>query len=344
MNIKLTNKQKLYQKEPTHLDVLREINKRKGFENLPKLKTELNKLERGDEGEVILLDYLEKYGKDDWTILRNVWLNFFGGFECDVLLITRTGLYPFEVKNYANTFHLKDNIGKINDIELSKHPVSQGQNAVISLNAIFKNFPTPPKITGSVVFIGVDSKVDIQDEIINLHLLVRSDIKDFILDIRNHERNYNGPPIHPAHILEVLAQHEIKNPFPALNLYSELKQKIQPGIICSHCGNFEVDITRTYIICGCGMHESRDEAIVRTICEYGVMNFDRNLTTTELVDFFDQQISRTNVYRIINQYFDKSGSFRDSKVINTKIPFPDVYHNFKFQSKKFKVISGPTLD
>lgn len=344
MNIKSTNKQKLYHKEPTRLEVLQEINKRKGLENQPKLKMEFNKLERGYEGEVILLDYLEKYGEDDWIVLKNVWLNFFGGFECDVLLITRTGLYPFEVKNYANTFHLKDNIGKINDIELSKHPVSQAQNAVISLNAMFKNSPIPPKITGSVIFIGSDSKVYIQDEIINLHLLVRSDLKDFILAIRNHERNYNGRSINSAHILEVLEHHEITNPFPALNLYLELKQHIQPGIICSHCGNFDLDIARTYVVCGCGMHESRDEAIVRTICEYGVMNFDRDLTTTELVDFFDKQISRTNIQRVINQYFDKSGSFRNSKVINTKLPFPDVYHNFKFHLKKFKVISGPTLD
>lgn len=344
MNIKSTNKQKLYRKEPTRLEVLREINKRKGLENQPKLKMEFNKLERGYEGEAILLDYLEKYGEDDWIVLRNVWLNFFGGFECDVLLVTRTGLYPFEVKNYANTFHLKDNIGKINDIELSKHPVSQAQNAVISLNAMFKNSSTPPKIIGSVIFIGSDSKVDIQDEIINLHLLVRSDLKDFILDIRNHERNYNRRSINSAHILEVLDQHEITNPFPALNLYLELKHQIQPGIICSHCGNFILDITRTYVVCGCGMHESRDEAIVRTICEYGVMNFDHDLTTTELVEFFDKQISRTNIQRVLNDYFKRNGFYKGTHFENTQSPFPDIYHNFTFTTSKYKIFHGPELN
>ena len=35
-----------------------------------------------------------------------------------------------------------------------------------------------------------------------------------------------------------------------------------------------------------GMYEPREEAIVRTICEYGVINNEQNLTTSELTKFF----------------------------------------------------------
>ena len=344
MNIRLTAMQELEQKEPTHLDVLHEFDKRKGLKQYPKLKNKLRKLERGYKGEMLLIDYLKKYGESHWVILRNVWLNFFGGFECDVLLITKSGLYPFEVKNYSNTFYLKDNIGKINEIELSKHPVSQGQNAVLSLKAIFKHLPTPPDVIGSVLFIGADSKVDIQDDVLHLNILLRNDLKDFILDIAQKERAYKGPKMNLNKILKTLSQHEIKNQFPAISLYSKLKQQIQSGIICSHCGSFDLEITKTYVTCKCGMHEPRDEAIVRTICEYGVMNFDRNLTMTELVDFFDSQVSRSNVHRVVKQYFDRCGSFRNSQIVNKKRPFSEVYHHFEFQSKKFKVISGPKLE
>src|SRR5699024_5734842 len=104
MNIRLTAMQELEQKEPTQLDVLHEFDKRKGLKQYPKLKNKLRKLERGYKGEMLLIDYLKKYGESHWVILRNVWLNFFGGFECDVLLITKSGLILLKSKIIRTLF------------------------------------------------------------------------------------------------------------------------------------------------------------------------------------------------------------------------------------------------
>lgn len=336
----LTAKQKIFNKVPTQLDVLREIDKRNGLDRNKELKNELLRLERGYAGEQILVDHLEKYGEDHWVVLRNVWLDFYGGFESDVLLVTEAGLYTFEVKNFSGSFELKDNVATINNNEMAKDPISQGQKTLINLNNIFKHLPSRPHIEGSILFASADNAVKIYDSISKVNIIKRDKLIDSIWSIAKNERDYKGRQIDINSVLKKLDKHEIKNQFPARELFSALKKQIQPGIICCHCGGFNLKITKSYIICGCGMHEPRDEAIVRTICEYGVMNFNKNLTTSKLTAFFDNQISYSNVYSILTRYFEKEGAYRSSSFTNKKIIFPLVYNDFGFTKLKYKIIKG----
>lgn len=108
MEVIQTEKQKALNHIPTKLEVLREINKQEGIKQNKKLKEEYKRLEKGFKGEQELVKYLEEFGADYWKILRNVWLDYFGEFEIDLLLITGAGLYIFEVKNYTGKLELKN--------------------------------------------------------------------------------------------------------------------------------------------------------------------------------------------------------------------------------------------
>src|SRR5690625_3725145 len=331
MELLMTDLQVIESKLPTRLEVLTELNLRGGLVNAQKCRNDYLKLKSGFEGERILLEYLEEYSEKHWVVLQNVWLNFFGGFECDVLLVTRAGLYPFEVKNYSGTFVLKENVGINNGIKLGKHPVTQGLNTGISMNAIFKEMYPAPNILTTLIFIGSNSQIAIYDEVPDLNILVRNQLKDFIWDIKQTERYFQGKPLAVNDVVAALRPYEIHHLYPAENLTAQLKDNITPGIKCVYCGRFDVKIGKKYVSCRCGVHESRDEALVRTICEYGVMHFDRNLTTTELVEFFGDSVSRSNIRHILRKYFKKDGTYRSSKTVNPGLPFLRIYDTFEFQ-------------
>ena len=57
----LTSIQKSYKDTPTRLDLLRELDKRNALIHHADLQKELERLERGLEGERILIEYIEKY-------------------------------------------------------------------------------------------------------------------------------------------------------------------------------------------------------------------------------------------------------------------------------------------
>lgn len=61
---------------------------------------QLKRLELGEAGEEILIEYLQEYGCEHWLVLKNIWFNNYGICENDILLLTNHGIYVFEVKKY----------------------------------------------------------------------------------------------------------------------------------------------------------------------------------------------------------------------------------------------------
>lgn len=319
----------------TRLDVLREINKRGGLENHSDLKSEWTRLEKGFAGERILLDYLEKYGENDWSVLRNVWLDYFGEFECDLLLATYTGLYGFEVKNYSRKIEVVNNEAWMLGEAMSKNPISQTRNMAGNLNKIFKNNSELPKLQGVLALVGEDNGVKNHESVTDVKVLARGDIRDYIWNIVQNERNYPGYPIDPELVLRGLAKFEKESSFVSEALPGVTEKYIKNGICCNRCGNFDLDTSKNYIVCSCGVHESREEAIVRTICEYGVIYNDRNFTTKELIEFFNGDISLSTLQRYLNKHFKKIGSYRNTEYINNTLLFEPNRKEFELKYLRY---------
>jgi hypothetical protein len=333
----LTDKQNLTQGRPTRLDLLRELHTREALAGEKVLRQELQRLERGAEGEEILLDYFKKYGEEHWTVMKNIWLEFEGIFECDFLLLTAYNLHALEVKNYTGTFELKNNIGRINGTKYSKHPLTQGQNLVFNLEKLLAGTPGEMKVKGAVTFVGADNTVNIYDEVEDIQVIRRNKLRKYIYGIANAERYTNGYPLDQEKIIQTIKKYEIECPYPPeKDIPKEVFEKVRGGIYCCHCSNFNVKIGVKYVSCSCGMHEPRDEAIVRTICEYGVLHYKEDFTSSKLVKFFNGDISRSNIIKILNKYFEKIGKYRNSKYLNHGITFIQLYKQFGFtKPKKF---------
>ena len=330
-----TEVQRVFGQKLTRLEVLRELDKRGGLSCDKKLQEEYLRLKKGVEGEQILVNYLRKYGQPHWKFLRNVWFDFYGEFEIDLLLITGGGLYNFEVKNYSGNLELVNSQCRINGHSVGQNPFSQAQKASVQLKEMLKQQAHSPNIQEVLLFIGENNQVDVQDQVSGLRVLCRNELMHFIWQIARQERNYLGYPVEVDTVLAALSPYEIGKPSKEKEVPQKAKEHLRKGVCCCHCGSFDVKTKNRYVICSCGMHEPKTEAILRTICEYGIIYHEKNLTTTGLTDFFDGFITRKTILRYLNKYFERVGSYKGAEYLNKKKSLADVCQNFDLKESKY---------
>lgn len=300
---------------PSRLDVLREIEKRDGLKFQQPLKDELFRLEKGDEGEKVLLEYLREFGQLHWKVLTNLWLDYYGEFECDLLLLTRAGLIPFEVKNYLGTFELTNNQCSLRGEPMNIHPLAQAQRVATNLKDIFRSAKNIRCLPATLAFVGIDNKVIINDQVKNIDIIARNELREHIWKINQFEQNNFATKINTNEILSTLSRFEKQNSFQKSPLPGETENFIRKGICCCQCGNFDLNFNKKYISCACGMNEAREIATLRTICEYATIYQKESYTSSEIMEFFNHQISRTFLIRILNSYFNKIGAYKSAKYI-----------------------------
>lgn len=324
---------------PSKLEVLRELHKRHALDEV--LRDDLCRLENGHSGEQAVLAFIEEFGEEHWIIRQNMWLDYYGKFECDLLLITRAGLYTFEIKNYRGKFEFRNSQCLINGKKVGHNAIAQAQKVHINLEQIFHDAAHHFNIQGVLTFIGQHNEVVVYDELEDLQVVMANQLRNYIWDIAKAERNYQGPPVDTQIVIQLLEKFETNNPFTPATIPYEISQQARKGICCSNCGSFEINLSRQYIACQCGMFEPREEAIVRTICEYGVIHYEQDLTAANLEKFFNGDISRKNLTKYLNKHFERIGSNRDTRYLNKHLPFYRIYHEFNLNSVKYLRLEAP---
>ncbi|HLR91510.1 MAG TPA: nuclease-related domain-containing protein [Atopostipes sp.] len=278
---------------------------------------ELKRNIAGEEGEKIVLEYLEEFGRKDWRIIRNMWMNHYGPFECDLILITDFKVYVFEIKNYFGEFSYKNGITKIDGIQRNFNPIHQSsRNSTNIKQILIHKFPTLP-VEGALIFTGINNKVSIESGIPDIEIIPRNHLMSYIRKVALEERTFNGPPINPADILVQLENLEIQNDFAPVPLTNDEMNKVKKGIYCAHCKKYTIKIKRFEIFCSCGYKESREQATLRTIKDYGILRFDHQLKIKDLLEFFNHQVSRNYLTKILSTHFEHVNNWSHSYYKNS---------------------------
>lgn len=265
----------------------------------------------GYEGEQTVIEYLEKYGKRHWIAIPNLWMDYYGSFEIDLALFTKYKVHTLEIKNYFGDFIFKNGISYLNEIQLTTNPIFQARRAQSNFQEILKRKNVNVPVEGSLIFAGVDNYVDIQSEIADLNLIIRTQLLYFIKNIIKEENSYNGKPIDWYRVLPELDAYEISNPFFCEAYTEDDLRKAQKGITCKSCHQYDVQVGKKYIRCHCGYAELREEAVVRTLHELATLVFDRDFSSGEALSFLDHQVSKSYlVKKILNKYFIRNFSNR----------------------------------
>lgn len=294
----------------------------------PNDKKEVHRLEAGEIGEQKVLDIFQKYSPDHWIGIQNIWLKFYGTSEFDFILLTNNIQYLFEIKNYNGTYVYKDGVNTINQHVISSNPINQARSAVTKMQSILNEHSKNIQVKGAVIFAGDNCEVSIQSEVNDIAILKTEDLYDFIQKIILEEQSNSYKSVDTQSVIEHFERHEVSPPYPIQPINQEQMKQIRLGIYCAYCGNFDLTIEKHYVKCSCGFHESREEAILRTICEYGTLNFKDHLSTGVLTDFLNGQASHVHIQKILAKHFEMVKNNRYTYYINKIFIYSKIYSQF----------------
>lgn len=323
---------------PARLDWLIEMAKRTTLSK--EMANELYRLKAGFEGEQYVLESLKKFGEPHWTVRSNMWFDYNGYFECDLVVLTNAGLYTFEMKNYTGHFECKNMQCSINGESIGFNPINQAQYTYTNFQKLIHSEMPSINVYGSIVFAGEHNIVEVHDTINGVQIVLRSELRNYIWKMKKDERNHRGPIVNTKDCMTLFEQYTTENRFVPEPITPDTQIKLRKGICCSYCNRFDLTIGKVHIRCQCGMQEPRENAIVRTICEYGVIHFDKDLVTSDIYDFFDGQISYSNVYRYLKKHFKMQGAYKTAVFINPCEPIKSIYPQFAFEKSRVQEIKG----
>lgn len=282
----------------TQLDFERILATRQSYYNNFYLKN----LEAGVVGESQVLEFLKQYGKSHWTVIQNIWLNYNGKFECDLILITKHGIYIFEIKNYNGIFLYENNDCLLNNKLLSDNAITQTKRTFRKLRSILLQLYPNLKVYAVLTFIGEHNSVEINSPVTDISIIKRDELKRYIIDIAVAEKTHYQK-INPSKIIAQLEKYETTNYFVPSPLKESSMHSLRKGIYCANCKSFNVDIRKLYIHCPCGYTEKREIGVLRTICEYAVLTMAGRITQSEALNFMNGQASGKYLTNILKKYF-----------------------------------------
>ena len=289
----------------TDLDVLKVLKSRGAWDN--DLDSAYKYLDAKEAGMNKLLETITKYAKNHWMYMTNVSLSQDNTLNCDFLLLTSTTLYTFEVIHYEGFYEVEDGNGFLNGERLDHEPIGMAQKVTSKVKnlAAMGSMPINLNVEGIAVFTNPDTDVIIPHEIDTIDIITNDQLEQFIEDIVQEEREKVGDrtqPTIPMHLswLRMIDRH---HPVWGIKVPDEIHERVQPGIICSYCESFNIEIGEIFMTCECGGWEATEVAIVRTICEYGVINQDKHLYPPDLHLFFDFQVSIEKIDKHLAKHF-----------------------------------------
>lgn len=320
---------------PTLLE-FKEIAHARGLLNAKEVNDYLRE-EKGAVGEGIISDFLYEEGAADWMNLQNLWLYDGSIFECDSVLFTHHKIHTFEIKHYTGQFTYKNGSCQIGNLKMESDCIQQARKSFLKFRKLCQTFSSNIQVSGALIFSSNKNKVVIESQVEDIHILEMPDLYQYIQRILQEERGNPYPPIDWQPLIQHLKQFKSHNPF-----YPEAKTKEQikdarKGIRCAMCKKFNVTFSKHYVECPCGYHESREEAIVRSACEYGILTYNRNFSAGDIHDFISDDCSRSFVQRTLAKHFKMIKKNRYTYYENISTNYPNLKNQFSYEKTAYKL-------
>lgn len=313
---------------PTDLDIKRILLARSPNPTVEDEK-EVSRLKAGEVGEQKVVELFQKYGLTHWVGLQNIWLENYGTFEIDLTVTTNHCQYVIEIKNYKGDYKYKDGVSTVGDFIIPKNPIDQARQAVSNMKNIMKEYPQHLPVKGVLIFTGEKSHVSIQSPVDDILIMKLDDLYAFIQKMILEEQGHAYHSTNIQSVLDHIETFEVACPYPPKPITKNQLKKIRRGISCAYCGNYELKFQKSYVKCKCGLEEPREEAVIRTICEYGALHFENHLFTRKLLDFLDDQVSYTYLQRLLVKHFEMMKNQRYTYYVNKRLLYAHIYLQFK---------------
>lgn len=288
-------------RKPKELQFLETLSKRKRFTS--KEKRYYFNLQRGFEGELLFSQFIGNL-KNDSIILTDLLLEYNQTtFQVDCLLITRSKIYLYEVKNFEGDYYFdNDKFYKIPRQEII-NPFHQLSRAESILRQMLLSIGSNTPIESHVVF--VHPTFFLYQSPLDIPAIFPNQIERHVSFLMREAGNVTATERRLASRLVELAKKE--SPFQKLPEveYAELDK----GITCTACEGLSMRLVKRTCVCGvCGYKESVTTAVLRSISEFQLLFPNERLTTHQIFHWCGELVPKNIIYRVLSTNFKSVGT------------------------------------
>lgn len=264
--------------------------------------TEINRsnaLTLGFEGELLLDQALIKTGLQSNTILSDITLNYKNNVtQIDQIFSIGKTLYINDAKNYQGSYSFQEKTWIRNGKTIPHNIFGQIDRARDILTCILEDNKLIHPIDTTIVFTSPFVNLDIKDPVDHTVKKVGA-FSDHVSWLVHQNTDPND-----IRWQNIIRQYQIPSYQPDTDFSAQTNRKLQQGIRCLRCDSFNWLPERYCLICkNCGAKEVKEEAYVRTICDYGVLFFKHDLRLHDLYNFFGDDYSKRYIREMLSKHF-----------------------------------------
>lgn len=292
-------------------------------------------LQKGLLGESEIVKLLKRFLPISWLMLQNVWLEIDGSqTEVDILIIGPKFWWVIEVKNYEGNFDYRGNRCYLNQKQFPDQ-ISACRNRVRIVEHIAsKMLHRQPSVYCSIVFANELCQVTTESEI-DYPLVMRYQFLRHVKEMLAIQQQLKGyTKVEDS--LYMLQQYETDSPFKPQEIDLELLENAVKGIQCPKCNGFELRDVHRYFVCNSCQHQfSKEESVLRTACELGVLYFNhpKIITTKNVWELCGGMVSKRSISKVLYQQFKMYNKNRGTYYHNNALPYDFFIENSSHKDK-----------
>ncbi|GBG94523.1 hypothetical protein LFYK43_09820 [Ligilactobacillus salitolerans] len=244
--------------------------------------------------------------------------------QIDKLVLVGQTLYLLDVKDYQGKYTYQAGSWYHDGKILTGNILSQIDRARDILARILLDNNLSLTIEPVIIFVNPAVQLEIDDPA--SHTIKR--LGEFADWFEQRTTAHRDPAVEQR-LVVVLSKYQIPAVAPKADFSQQTHRSLHPGICCPHCHNFALVQKRYSLYCPrCRSFEPKEQAYVRTICEYGVLYFKQDLRRKELFAFFGEEYNRRYIEVCLKKFFKSSGFHgRSSYYINEGQEFRYLFAN-----------------
>lgn len=262
-------------------------------------------LKKGYQGEQ-QFDGLVQNLSDNWLILNDLTFEHnHSTFQIDSLLISGRTIHPFEIKNYAGDFYIKDDIWYTISGKEIKNPVLQLKRTESLLRSMLQDLKSDYTVDALVIFI--NPEFTLYHAPMDLPIILPSQLNRLFKSLHLRSSRIKKDQLRLANQLLSMQVHESSYTKTPKYDYGQL----QKGILCGACSSLSVNVYEYICVCNrCGFKEDFETAFLRSIEEFETLFPDKKITTNAIYDWCQPNCSRRSLQRLLAKHFRAKGGRR----------------------------------
>ncbi|GBG95037.1 hypothetical protein LFYK43_14960 [Ligilactobacillus salitolerans] len=262
----------------------------------------LNACQKGYSGEVYLDQALQLVTQGAESFWDDLNLNYLGQrIQIDKLLQICSTLYLIDVKNYHGHYTYRDRTWYCNGKPTTHNIFNQIDRAHDVLARILFEQHVNLQIVKVLVFLDSTATIDVGEQT----GIVTKYLWDFCDWIQKIYREQAGLPRPIGEWQKVLRPYVVEPYRQAEDFSVDPQRRLRQGIVCPKCFGNQWNDNRYFYACQrCGFCQTKEEAYVRTICDYGTFYFKKDLYKRDLEIFLGPGCNNRYLKMVLNKHFD----------------------------------------